>query len=142
MTRLPAMLVVFAFLAAACALGPASAFADASANLTLKELKDSGGQAMTSGQVKTFLLKGTVHWTNKEKRDTLKFFDDGTLKATNQRNFQARGTWSVDAEGIFSMVQNWSTQEKTSGKAYAKGDACYLFSPDASDGSTWVYFME
>lgn len=142
MNRFLALFAVLAAFALTCALGPASAFAAPSSSLTLKELKDSGAQALTAEQLKTFLLKGTRNGVSREYKDLLKFWDDGTLKSTNERNNQAKGTWSVDADGTFSMVQNWPKPERATGKAYAKDGACYFFSPDAGDGSTWVYFME
>lgn len=142
MKRLLALLTVLTALVVVCAINPGNASAGPAASLTMKDLKDSGFQALTAEQLKEFLLKRTRNGKSEKYNDMIKFWDDGTLRATNQRNNQATGRWSVDADGIFSMVQNWSPPEKTSGKAYAKGDVCYFFNPDAGDGSTWVYFME
>lgn len=142
MKRLLATLALLVAVLVAGATGADTASAAPPASLTLKELKDSGAQALTAEQLKAFLLKRTRNGMDAKYNDMLKFWDDGTLKATNQRNNQTRGKWSIDADGVFSMVQDWSPPERTSGKAYAKDDACYFFSPDAGDASTWVYFME
>jgi len=142
MKRFLATLALLAAFLVAGAMGAGNAAAAPSQSLTLKELKDSGAQALTAEQLKAFLLKGTHNGMDAQYKDMLKFWDDGTLKSTNERNNQAKGTWSVDADGVFSMVQNWPKPERASGKAYAKDGACYFFNPDAGDASTWVYFME
>jgi len=124
-----------------------AAVANAADGPSLKDLKAAGAQALSAEQVKALVLKGTIRGVSKQWKDTIKFFDDGTLKvdscqiASGKCN-QARGTWSVDADGTFRMTQNWSKgKEEYAGKAYAKGSEHYFFSPDAGDDADWVYMF-
>jgi len=141
MKRPLALLAVLAAFLVAAAIVPGSASAGPSTSLTLKAVKDSGAQALTADEVKALVLKGTVNGESRKYRDTIKFFDDGTLKVESSNN-TAWGKWSVDPDGVFSMVQNWSKgKEAYEGKIYRQNDTHFIFRPGAADDATWVYVI-
>ena len=125
----------------ALALCAAPAWAADAGTVTLKDIKEAGIQPLPQDQVKALVLKGTVEGESKKYKDTIRFYDDGTLKVESS-NKTAWGKWSVAPDGTFEMSQDWpSGKEWTEGKVYPKDGSHFVFRPGAADDAKWVYYI-